>query len=50
MARNYINPLDHALAGGIMAAVYRFNMGPKGKPGINKDFFHHTEVYFKKFV
>merc|ERR1719312_132304 len=32
-ARNYINPLDHALAGGVMGAVYRFNGGPKGMVG-----------------
>jgi len=31
--RNYINPLDHALAGGVMGAVYRFNGGPKGMLG-----------------
>jgi len=31
--RNYVNPLDHALAGGVMGAVYRFNMGPKGMAG-----------------
>jgi hypothetical protein len=28
--RNYINPLDHALAGAAMGAVYRAHMGPKG--------------------
>jgi len=32
-ARNYVNPLDHALAGSVMGAVYRFNMGPKGMLG-----------------
>jgi len=28
--RNYINPLDHALAGAVMGAIFKFNMGPKG--------------------
>ena len=28
--RNYVNPLDHVVAGAVMGAVYRFNMGPKG--------------------
>ena len=26
-----MNPLDHMLAGATMGAIYRFNMGPKGK-------------------
>ena len=28
-----MNPLDHMLAGAVMGAVYRFNMGPKGMVG-----------------
>jgi len=31
--RNYVNPLDHMLAGATMGAIYRFNMGPKGMVG-----------------
>jgi len=31
--RNYINPLDYAVAGGVMGAVYKVGMGPKGMIG-----------------
>jgi len=31
--RTYINPLDYAIGGAAMGAVYRFNMGPKGMLG-----------------
>jgi len=31
--RNYINPLDYALGGGVMGAVYKFHMGPRGMMG-----------------
>jgi len=31
--RNYVNPLDYALAGGVMGACYRLGMGPKGMLG-----------------
>lgn len=31
--RNYINPLDYAVGGAVMGAVYKFNMGPKGMVG-----------------
>jgi len=31
--RNYINPLDYAVGGAVMGAVYKFNMGPKGMLG-----------------
>jgi len=31
--RNYINPLDYALGGGVMGAVYKFHMGPRGMIG-----------------
>lgn len=31
--RNYINPLDYALGGAVMGAVYKVNMGPKGMVG-----------------
>jgi len=31
--RNYINPLDFAVGGAAMGAVYKFNMGPKGMFG-----------------
>jgi len=31
--RNYVNPLDYAVAGGVMGAVYKVGMGPKGMIG-----------------
>merc|ERR1719481_1865526 len=31
--RNYINPFDYALGGGLMGAVYKFHMGPRGMLG-----------------
>jgi len=31
--RNYINPLDYAVGGAVMGAVYKVNMGPKGMVG-----------------
>lgn len=31
--RNYINPLDYAMGGAVMGAVYKVNMGPKGMLG-----------------
>jgi len=31
--RNYINPFDYALGGGVMGAVYKFHMGPRGMLG-----------------
>jgi len=33
VVRNYINPVDYALGGGVMGAVYKFHMGPKGMVG-----------------
>ena len=31
--RNYVNPLDYAVAGGVMGAVYKVGMGPEGMIG-----------------
>jgi len=31
--RGYINPLDYGVAGGVMGAIYKINMGPRGMIG-----------------
>ena len=33
VVRQYINPLDFALAGGVMGGVYKLHMGPRGMVG-----------------